>query len=63
MPRASLPNKNPPQPRPTYFGAQPRIVVAAGVAYHSCNHYGQMVVYARLNGVVPPASRGTTVAL
>lgn len=41
----------------TYFGSQPRIEVAAGVAYHSYNHYGQMVVYARMNGVVPPASR------
>jgi uncharacterized damage-inducible protein DinB len=25
---------------------------------HSGEHYGQLVVYARLNGVVPPASRG-----
>jgi uncharacterized damage-inducible protein DinB len=25
---------------------------------HNCEHYGQLVVYARLNGVVPPASRG-----
>ena len=41
----------------TYFGSQPRIEVAAGIAYHSYNHYGQMVVYARMNGVVPPASR------
>ena len=38
-------------------GSQPRIEVAAGVAYHSYNHYGQMVVYARIRGVVPPASR------
>ncbi len=41
----------------TYFGPQTRVAVAAGVAYHSYNHYGQMVVYARMNGVVPPASR------
>jgi uncharacterized damage-inducible protein DinB len=26
-------------------------------AWHSFDHYGQMVVYARMNGVVPPASR------
>jgi len=26
-------------------------------AWHSSNHYGQMVVYARMNGVVPPSSR------
>lgn len=25
---------------------------------HNCEHYGQLVVYARLNGIVPPASRG-----
>ena len=25
---------------------------------HSSEHYGQLVVYYRLNGLVPPASRG-----
>ena len=25
---------------------------------HNCEHYGQLVVYARLNGIMPPASRG-----
>jgi hypothetical protein len=25
---------------------------------HGCEHYGQLVVYCRLQGVVPPASRG-----
>ncbi len=25
---------------------------------HNCEHYGQLVVYARLNGIVPPVSRG-----
>jgi uncharacterized damage-inducible protein DinB len=24
---------------------------------HNCEHYGQLVVYARLNGIIPPASR------
>jgi uncharacterized damage-inducible protein DinB len=24
---------------------------------HNCEHYGQLVVYARMNGIVPPASR------
>jgi uncharacterized damage-inducible protein DinB len=28
-----------------------------GFIEHTCEHYGQLVVYARLNGVVPPASR------
>ena len=52
---ASLTEKNQLDPLTTYFGLQPRVEVAAGVAYHSYNHYGQMVVYARMNGVVPPA--------
>ena len=43
-------------PVPSAFGAMPRSAVAAGIAYHSFNHYGQMVVYARMNGIVPPAS-------
>jgi uncharacterized damage-inducible protein DinB len=25
---------------------------------HNCEHYGQLVVYARLNGIIPPASSG-----
>jgi uncharacterized damage-inducible protein DinB len=25
---------------------------------HNCEHYGQLAVYARLNNIVPPASRG-----
>jgi hypothetical protein len=31
---------------------------AASIAvWHSFDHYGQMVVYARMNGIIPPASR------
>jgi uncharacterized damage-inducible protein DinB len=29
-----------------------------GIA-HVMDHYGQMVVYLRMNGIVPPASRGS----
>jgi hypothetical protein len=54
---SSLTEKNQLDPLKTYFGSQPRVEVAAGVAYHSYNHYGQMVVYARMNGVVPPSSQ------
>lgn len=54
---ASLTEANQLDPLKTYFGSQPRIEVAAGIMYHSYNHYGQMVIYARMNGVVPPASR------
>lgn len=55
---SSLTEQNHLDPLKTYFGLQPRAEVAAGVAYHSYNHYGQMVVYARMNGIVPPASQG-----
>jgi hypothetical protein len=32
-------------------------VATFGVA-HGFDHYGQMVEYLRMNGIVPPASRG-----
>ena len=51
---ASLTERNALEPLKTCFGTQPRSQVAAGIIYHSYDHYGQMVVYARLNGVVPP---------
>ena len=54
---ASLTEQNALDPLKTYFGSQPRTEVAAGVIYHSYDHYGQMVVYARMNGIVPPSSR------
>jgi hypothetical protein len=53
----SLTEQNALDPLKTYFGSQSRIQVAAGIIYHSYDHYGQMVVYARMNGIVPPASR------
>ncbi|HEX3760720.1 MAG TPA: DinB family protein [Kofleriaceae bacterium] len=39
-------------PGPTRLGA------ASLPLWHSFDHYGQMVEYLRMNGVVPPASRG-----
>lgn len=54
---ASLNEQNAFDPLKTYFGSQPRLEVAEALVHHSYNHYGQMVVYARLNGIVPPASR------
>jgi hypothetical protein len=35
----------------------PRVSMASVVVWHSFDHYGQMAVYARMNGIVPPASR------
>jgi len=54
---SSLTEMNQLDPIKTYFGPLARSAVAAGIAYHSFNHYGQMVVYARMNGVVPPSSQ------
>ncbi len=38
-------------------GKVSRLGLATGVASHGYDHYGQMVVYLRMNGIVPPASR------
>jgi hypothetical protein len=34
-----------------------RVSAASIAVWHSYDHYGQMVVYARMNGIIPPASR------
>jgi len=34
-----------------------RLGLATSVSSHGFDHYGQMVVYLRMNGIVPPASR------
>jgi hypothetical protein len=34
-----------------------RIGLATSVASHGFDHYGQMVIYLRMNGIIPPASR------
>lgn len=53
---ASLTAENHLDPIRSAFGPMSRAEVASGIAFHSYNHYGQMVVYARLSGVVPPTS-------
>lgn len=42
----------------SYFGPLARIDVFMGVMFHSYDHYGQMAVYARLAGTVPPGVEG-----
>ena len=44
---------------PSAFGGNktPRVNMATVMVWHSFDHYGQTVVYARMNGIVPPASR------
>jgi len=34
-----------------------RLAIASFVSVHAMDHYGQMVEYLRMNGIVPPASR------
>ncbi|MFI5113633.1 MAG: DinB family protein [Terriglobales bacterium] len=38
-------------------GKVTRLGLATVFAWHSFDHYGQMVEYLRMNGIVPPASR------
>jgi hypothetical protein len=33
------------------------LYMADAAMWHSYDHYGQLVVYLRMNGIVPPASR------
>ena len=39
-------------------GRSPRLYLATFGVAHAYDHYGQMVEYLRMNGIVPPASRG-----
>ncbi len=41
------------------FGNQktPRVALISDIGWHSFDHYGQAVEYARMNKIVPPASR------
>jgi hypothetical protein len=42
---------------PSIFGQSARAFLASAAIWHSFDHYGQAVVYARMNGIIPPASR------
>lgn len=35
-----------------------RLALASFACTHSADHYGQMVIYLRMNGITPPASKG-----
>jgi hypothetical protein len=43
---------------PFFRGTQARLFVASGAVIHAADEYGQMIEYLRMNGIVPPASRG-----
>jgi hypothetical protein len=49
-------NQLDPVKSPFENGMVPRLMTATTVTWHSFDHYGQMVVYARMNGVIPPSS-------
>jgi hypothetical protein len=53
---AAINEKNMNQPIATK-GGRTRMWLLIDAVAHSSNHYGQMVEYLRMNGVVPPASR------
>ena len=40
-----------------YAGPTTRLHLAVVTIWHAADHYGQMTVYLRLKGIVPPASR------
>jgi uncharacterized damage-inducible protein DinB len=53
---ATLTAENMLQP-PAGGGKSPRLRLATFALAHALNHYGQMVEYLRMNGIVPPGSR------
>ena len=40
-----------------YAGPNTKLGIAVVAVWHASDHYGQMVEYLRMNGIVPPASR------
>jgi len=56
---ATVNDKNLVEPVKSPFGegSVTRLGLATSVAAHGFDHYGQMVEYLRMNGIVPPASR------
>jgi len=40
-----------------YGGRSTRLGLTTLAVWHASDHYGQLVVYLRMNGIVPPASR------
>jgi uncharacterized damage-inducible protein DinB len=42
-----------------YGGKSTRLALTTLAVWHASDHYGQLVVYLRMNGLVPPASRSS----
>ena len=54
---AEDPNLTEPIPGTTGTWQRTRLGLLMDALAHASNHYGQMVVYLRMNGIVPPASK------
>jgi uncharacterized damage-inducible protein DinB len=56
---ATINDKNSLEPIKNPFGkdSTTRVGMATVFAWHGFDHYGQIAVYLRMNGIVPPASR------
>ncbi len=58
----TMDDANAPLPRPDFlpYGPDPttRLLIMLANIGHTNDHYGQLVEYLRMNGIVPPASRG-----
>ncbi|HKT68495.1 MAG TPA: hypothetical protein VJP83_03615, partial [Terriglobales bacterium] len=46
--------------QPPEHSKSARLNLATFAVAHAFDHYGQMVEYLRMNGIVPPASRGSS---
>lgn len=46
-----------PLPKPVFPFLSTRLAIASIATWHPMDHYGQIVEYLRMNGIVPPASR------
>jgi hypothetical protein len=55
---ATLTSENVLEMLPFRTNKSPRLILVTSPVPHAFDHYGQMVEYLRMNGIVPPASRG-----
>ena len=58
----SITSENALQPVPPPFAQPTRAAAASFIGWHTYDHYGQMVVYARLNGITPGSAPAPTPA-
>ena len=53
---ASMDDQKGAEPTKTFLGVQPRLMILAFNNSHLNEHYGNLVTYMRLKGIVPPSS-------